>query len=168
MKLSRKASLIVVGQRAKGKCRSGIANLPEQDVYYTYWGITDAHAASILASKRSANVIHRNHRFDLYEESAGHIPCKKVLAASKSEGVYPNDDAKSHALARSGHHEAYVLPLGINRSQIGRVSRNFASKPKGIFISDQSLSVVSVSGLSSVNIGGLIPEFLSHLSRASR
>lgn len=167
MKLSRQASFIVFGQRAKRECRSGIADLPEQDVYYTYWGITDALVANILASKRSAKAIPRYHRFDLYEESRGHIPFKKVLVASKSEGVYLIDHAKSYALARFGQHKASVLPLGINRSQIGKVSRDFASKPKGIFVSDHSLSVVSVSGLSPVEIVELIPEFLSHLSRAT-
>jgi glycosyltransferase involved in cell wall biosynthesis len=143
---------------------SRLAGLPQQDVYYAYWGRTDALVASILATKWAAMSVYRNHRFDLYEERTGHIPFKRVLAASKSEGSYLTEEARNYALSRFGHHMSSVYPLGINLDQIGKTLSRQAVNQESIPFLEQVLTVVSVSGLSKVKRVCLIPEFLSRLS----
>jgi len=172
LRLSRRASPRVFWGTIKegmqiGYRLSRLAGLPEQDVYYSYWGRTDALVASILATKWTARAIYRNHRFDLYEERAGHIPFKRVLAESKSEGSYLTEDAKDYALSRFGQHSASVYPLGINLSQIGKMNYSQALEPPITSIFEQVLTVVSVSSLSTVKRVHLIPEFVSQLSEAT-
>jgi len=146
---------------------SRLSGLPEQDVYYAYWGRTDAVVATILATKWNAKCIYRNHRFDLYEERSGPIPFKRALASSESEGLYLSQVAKDYALSRFGHHLASVHPLGINLSQIGTTNSGIAFKPEVAQGVEKDLAVVSVSGISPVKRVSLIPQLLARLSETT-